>query len=173
MANPPLKETEIDLELETTDSPVEGSLRYVNGALKGRDDYGLYDLRLGGGGYLTITASSDNPSVTSGSWLFIGGVSTHPLNSPPTMPFDGTIVAVSAGVDVNSPPGAAWAIDIVVNGVLKTTIQEPSGTLTELYNDGLSIDVSAGDRVSVRSRLSGGNPPLDKPIVSLVLRLRR
>ena len=171
MANPPLKETEIVFDEESSDASSVGTLRYVNGELHGRDADGVYDLRLGGGGYLTVTASSASTTVTGGTYLSIGGVTTHPANSPPSLPFDGKIVAASVGVDTSAGPGAAWSIEVLVNGVLQLTLSQPSGSATELFDDSLSVDVDAGDRISVRNANAGVN--LNKPIVSLVFRLRR
>ncbi len=172
MANPPFEAGELQLVEDTVDSSTQGSLKHVNGLLIGRDQDGLFDLRLGGGGYLTVTASSSSSTVTPGTYLSIGGVTTHPDNSPPSLPFDGKIVAASAGVDTTTTPGAAWAIEILINGVLALTLSQAVGSATELFDDSLDQNVDAGDRISVRNAVTGSTN-LDKPIVSLVFRLRR
>jgi len=175
VANPPLKETEVAFEAETVDSGVSGTLRYVNGRLKGRDVDGLYDLRLGGGGYLTVTYGSSSPTVTAGTWLSSSGVPSTPENSPPGLPFDGTLTAISIGVDTQSPPGSSWGIDLFVNGVSTgaptQVITTTNGTVTEFADDGLSLDVVKGDRIGVR--VASGFATLNKPHVSLVFRLRK
>lgn len=170
MANPPLKETELLFEEETTDPVLEGGARYVSGAFRLTDSLGTYNPRFGGGGYLTIIAAANNPSVTQGAYLSVAGVPTTPGNSPPVLPFTGRIVSAAVGVDESAAPGVPWAVEVMVNGSVELTLSHPTGASTEIFDDSLSVPVSAGDRISVRNAVAGSTT-LDKPIVSIVFRL--
>lgn len=46
----PSIEEELQLQLDTVDPTTEGAIRYVSGAFKGKDSYGVFDFRSGSGG---------------------------------------------------------------------------------------------------------------------------
>ena len=173
MANIPFETTEIQLDEDVTDPTIVGGLKNVNGILKGRDEDGVYDLRLGGGSYLTINVGKNQNPVTPGTYLAtVDGGSTHPRAAAPSIPYKATLTAATMAVDVDVEPGVAWAMEILVNNVLKVTLVQPDGSLTSFATDSLSVDVEPTDRISIRNANSG-SVNLALPICSLAFRLRK
>jgi len=104
---------------------------------------------------------------TPGTYLRTAdGISSDPTNSPIATVYNGTLAAAAVGV--KSAPGAAWGLEILVNGVVQESINQPSGAALQLVDITLSTSISPGDLISVRVANPSAN--LDRPVCILIIK---
>lgn len=125
-----------------------------------------------GGKVLTVEMSNywwAEAALSNNDWMQIGHASD--ADSGWVMPFDGTIVGVTAHCE-NNPTGSGKDMRLYMNGSQfdPSFITIPNGANAIVNDQTKNIDFSAGDRLRFRAGLAGGT--INDTVISLMVKWR-